>query len=243
MLKTKPVSQTLKIAGIAASVSLASLVISPKANAASLFFSDSSSFSNQVTELDGEPQLIVSKYKPTAGQKITQVLISLTTNLSSTGTIKNNAAQAQTFTVGTAVDTYDFVAVDGSPAVLSTLTPFPDSPLIGKQKYTKLASGESSSFGTYSINGSTSVSFTNASDIAQFLGSGTFGVSPYTSIFTSIAGGGGNVSTNITTLTGATFKVDYYGEEVPEPFTILGTLTAAGFGVAMKKFKSQQNIA
>ncbi|BAZ29175.1 hypothetical protein NIES4074_16130 [Cylindrospermum sp. NIES-4074] len=243
MLTTTPISRTLKIAGLVASVSLASLVVTPKANAATVLFSSTSSdsFSNLVTELNGTPKLTVSKYNPLAGETITKVLVSLSASLTSGGTITNTAAQAQTFTVGTFVDKYKLVPVAGAPAVLSTLNPFPSSPLIGKQEYSELAPNTPSGFGPFTINGSNSIAFTNAADIGQFLGSGNFSVAPFTSIFTGIAGGGGNVSTNITTLASATFTVEYQGEKpVPEPLTILGTLTAAGLGVAMKKFKSRQ---
>jgi hypothetical protein len=241
MLTTTPISRTLKIAGLVASVSLASLVATPKANAASVLFSSSDSFSNLVTELEGTPKLTVSKYKPLAGETITKVLVSLSASLTSGGTITNTATQAQTFTVGTFVDTYNVEPVPGAPAALSTLSLFTTKDLIGKEKYTKLAPNTPAGFGSFTTNDSTSVAFTNAADIVQFLGSGNFSVAPFTSIFTGVAGGGGNVSTNITTLASAKFTVEYQGEKaVPEPLTILGTLTAAGLGIAMKKFKSRQ---
>jgi hypothetical protein len=243
VVTTKPVALSLKIAGLAASVSLASLVVAPKANAVSLFTS-TDSFANQTTELAGAPQLTVSKYTQQVGETVTQVIVRLTASLKSTGTITNTAPQAQTFTVSTRVNQYDFVPSTGAPSALSTLSPFTAFATIGQQTYTGLAPNTPTAFGPATANALTSATFTGA-QIAQFLGSGTFGFDPFTTILTAISGGGGNVTTNITTLAGATLEVEYIGERtaVPEP-TTMGLLASVGGLFAMKKrFGSLKNKA
>jgi hypothetical protein len=244
VVTTKPVALSLKIAGLAASVSLTSLVLAPKANAVTLFTS-SNSFANQVTELNGAPPLTVSKYTPLAGETVTQILVKLTASLTSTGTIKNTAAQAQSFDVFTQAKKYQFNPSTGSPVALTTLNPFAAFAVIGSESYINLAAGATSAFGPGTANASSSVSFTTAAQIAQFLGSGTFGFDPFTQILTAISGGGGNVTTNITTFADATLEVEYIGERtaVPEP-TTMGLLASVGGLFAMKKrFGFQKNKA
>jgi hypothetical protein len=241
VVTTKPVALSLKIAGLAASVSLASLVVAPKANAVSLFTS-TDSFATQITELNGAPKLKVSKYTAGPGEVINAVIVKLTASLKSSGTITNTAAQAQSFTVRTRVDQYDFNPSTGAPVALSTLSPFAPLAVIGQQSYTLLAPNTPTNFGPGTASASTSVSFTGT-QIAQFLGSGTFGFDPSTLILTAVSGGGGNVTTNITTFADATLEVEYVGERtpVPEP-TTMGLLASVGGLFAMKKrFGSQKN--
>jgi hypothetical protein len=241
---TKPVALSLKMAGLAASVSLASLVAVPKANAITLF-TDNASFSNAITELNAAPVLTLDKYTPQAGETVTQVIVRLNASLRSEGSITNVAANPQTFTVSTLVAQYNVTPSLGSPSSLRTLTPFAPFALIGARTYTSLPPNTPTPFGSFTINGSDSLTLTSAGDIAQLLEGGTFSFNPFTQISTSITGGGGNVTTNIATFASAFLEVEYIGDRAPEPIpepVSMGLLVSIGGLFAMKKkFGSQTN--
>ncbi len=233
------------LAGLTASVSLASLMISPKANAVTYtLFTDTSSFNPQLTELNGTPTLTLNKYTPKAGETVTEVDFTLTGNLTSQGNIVNTASGSNSFTVKTFVDQFDIMQAQDPNA--SLLVGLPSSTLIASVKYTSVPSNTSLAFGPATKSISSIATFINSSDIAQFLGSGTYNLYPYTGISTSIVGGGGNVTTSINTYAGATLTVNYIGTKattVPFEFSsdsviipCAGTLV----GISLLKRKRQR---
>lgn len=247
MISTKPLYQALKIAGLAASVSLASLVISPKANAVLLQPAQTVSFTNRVTELTGTPQLTVNKYS--GAGIVNQVVVTILGNLSSTGTLTNNSVTAQDFDVNTS-GRLRLTPVSGAPSALVTANVIPTGTLIGAiQEYTAVPAGGEVIFPTQTVNNQYSLTITNLAQISEFLGAGTFSYAPTTSIGTTIFGGGGNIVSRISTVASASLKVEYFGvaappSEVPEPSSILGILALTGSGAAMmRKFKSLVKLA
>lgn len=238
------------IAGIAASVSLTSLVIAPtKAHALTSFFSSPSSFTNELTELQGSPLLTVSRYNPQTGQTVTEVRITLNASLKSEGTVTNTAPNAQSFIASTSIDEYYFTPSADAPKALSSIEPIFSTAIngrIGRQSYTAVPSNGQRNFGPFSISSNTFVlSFTNPTDIVGFLGTGTFSLEPTTGIFTSISGGGGNVRTNIQTFASANFTVEYLGNTVPVPFELssnLGITAFAGTFLGFSWWKRQRHL-
>ncbi|MEH1845357.1 MAG: choice-of-anchor E domain-containing protein [Nostoc sp.] len=227
MLSKQYIKQGNYIVGLATLLSLSSLFLSSKANALDgLLYSQTASFSNQLTELDGTPVLTLNQYNQQIGQTVTDVKFTITGTLTSSGTVKNTAAQAQTFTVTILPTTFDLMPDGSSPAALRNYGPF--SPLdsftkIGSLKYTSLASNTSANFGPYSINNNSSptiVIFNQSTDIAGFLGTGTFSFNPSTEIGTSVSGGGGNITTSIMTSASAAITVEYYGTTTTVPFEL-----------------------
>lgn len=247
-MKNKPfIFKNLKFAGILTAASIGSLAVASGADAA-LLFSDTASFTNQLTELNGGPVLTLSKYNPGSGFNVDRVVVSLSGSLRSSGSVTNTAAQAQTFTASTRVAQYDFTPGAGAPDVLQTLQPFSSLALIGSKRYTNLAPNTPSGFGPFTINGSDSDTYLG-SDIAGFLGTGTLTINPFTEILTAFQGGGGNVANSIQTVADATLTIEYYGEQqitpppspastTPEPSIVLGLGTLSLLGLFNKNRNS-----
>lgn len=235
------INLTSKLAGTVALASVGSLAFAFNADAASLLFTSSDSFTNEKTELTGMPQLNVIKYVPAANETITEVQVMVMAGLNSVGTITNNAAQAQSFTVLSTVNQFDLVPSQTPP---NTLQPFPvPFTVIGSQNYNMLASGASAPFGPFSITGMDSDSFIGAA-IAPFIGPGTVLFDPFTTIFTIFQGGGGNVAANIETFADATVSIKYFGEKdvvTPEPSALLGLGILTGLGFIGKKRASKKS--
>ncbi len=235
-------------------VSLSSLAISPKAEALTPLSSQTVQFTNQLTELNGTPLLTLNKYNDNATNPLVQVGLTFDTTLNSSGTVTNTASGAQTFTVLLSVLEFN-LDVDplNAPSALvgQTYSPFTTNALIGSRRYASLAPNTPAAFGLFTINASTGTTFTAAPDLAGFVGAGTFSFAPSTTILTSYSGGGGNVSTNISTFADARVTVTYYGN-VPfdTPYgpaiPVLGSIVAlaamrkARKNLALKSCNSQQ---
>lgn len=197
--------------------------VSP-ANAIILTF-QTSSFTNQITELDGEangfPLLTVNRYTPLAGETVTSVIVTITANLASSGTVTNNNPSTSTFRVTSLAGQYDFNPLAGAPAALTafgTFSPIPSGTAIGTQQlFSSVPVGATRPFSLQTVSGSASQTFTGT-DIAGFLGSGSYSYAPLTSIGTVVSGGGGNIAANIATFAGGTLTVQYEGTSVPVPF-------------------------
>ncbi|MDM9383285.1 choice-of-anchor E domain-containing protein [Chlorogloeopsis sp. ULAP01] len=234
------------VAGLAASISVSSLFVAPKANALT-FFTQTTSFSNQVTELAGTPVLTLDKYNPQPGEIVTDVKFTITATLSSSGTVTNTAANPQTFTVRVEPTFFDLTPGANAPAALQTYSPLASYTEIGRTRYTNLAPNTPTQFGPFTINNNASpmiVTFSQPIDIAGFLGTGTFSFEPFTEIFTGVSGGGGNVATNITTLASASITVEYNGTSNPPtvPFEFssnvaIGSFVGIMFGLSWWKRK------
>jgi hypothetical protein len=194
---------------ILALASLSSLAIAPQAKALDSLGSFTDSFTNQITELADAPVLTLSQYSGSG--TLEQVVFTVNATLASSGNVTNTASGSQTFNVATQAFLYDLTPGAGGPASLTTFSPLPGGATIGSQLYSGLASGATSAFGLFSINGSTGATFTDPTAVLQFVGSGTFDFLPSTLIATNIAGGGGNVATNISTLASADITVEYFG--------------------------------
>ncbi|MDJ0733716.1 MAG: choice-of-anchor E domain-containing protein [Nostocaceae cyanobacterium] len=209
-----------RLAGLAAVAYFTSLAVSPKANALSpLLWSDSDYFINQATELNGNPALTVDKLDASFyGVTVDTVIVRINATLASSGTVTNTASSPQTFPVFALIQQFDWTPGSGAPAALSTLQPFTPFQTISTQTYTDLAPNTPTPFSLASINGSADQTFTSATDINQFLGTGSFSVDPFTTILSSFAGGGGNVNLDISTFANATLTVEYYGTGTPIPF-------------------------
>lgn len=243
MENTKFMSLTGKIAGTMAVASIGSFAVALNADAASLLFQDTASFSNEKTELTGMPELIVEKYVPPANVTITEVQIMYSASLMSSGTITNNAAQTQSFTILSVVNQFDLVPDQNPPETLSPFAPFTT---IGSQSYT-LAAGESAPFGPFTLNSPMLTESYTGGDIASFIGPGDVTFSPFTNIFTIIQGGGGNIATDIETFADATVQIKYFGEVIPpppttpEPSAMAGFAVLAGLGFMTKKRASKKS--
>jgi hypothetical protein len=260
MVKTMLVKQYTKkincIVGLATLLSLGSLFLDSKANALTgLLYSQTASFSNELTELDGTPALTLNQYNNMPGQMVTDVKFTFTATLSSSGTVTNTAANPQTFFVTLTPDQFDLTPDVNAPAALQAYGSF--SPLssftqIGKLKYTSLAPNTPKDFinpitlKPYEINDTLIVTFNQATDITGFLGTGTFSFNPYTLIGTTLSGGGGNITTSIATYASASITVEYYDNSTPPPVPFdlssnvgIGSFFGIMFGLSWWKRKRQ----
>jgi hypothetical protein len=252
---TKSLTRVLQVAGIAATVSLTSLAVAPKAQAA-LLFTDSAFFENEVTDLDpSDPSLTLtlSKFNP-IGKTVNKVVVSLEkAEIVSSGSITNTSRNPRTFTVETKLNQFTISPNAGAPAALSAFNPFSASPAtpvtLASQTFTNLARNATANFGPFTNTTSSEQIFETASDISQFLGVGTFSFSPFTDIDTIITSLGGNNINNIDTSASVRVTVAYYGIEdpqtpprLPEASTTLGILGLAGAAFVSKKLSSLQKL-
>lgn len=199
---------------------------------------DSASFSGLTTELSAEA-LRVDKFEAIVGQTLDQVIVTITGQLDSSGTVTNNAAGSETFSVSTLAQQYSGALAGGITALPSTFDVFAPFTSIHAEAYTLAGGGTSDSFGPggASTGGPLTVlDTTDALDLVQFIdtnlvGTDQFGYDFTTMILTTISGGGGNVATNINTTADATLTVTYLFSEdsvdVPEPASIV----LLGFGL------------
>ena len=211
-------------------------VVGSSANAALI-----DSFSGQVTELADQP-LTVDLFDDLGGTRtLINVLVSLSGTLFSDGTVTNTADQAQTFNVSTLGQIFQGTTDVGAPSVLPTLVILPlfGNTVIASETFVDAGVGVALPFGPGSVSAAVTFGTADPLDLAQFVGPGSFTYLMDTLIATSVAGGGGNVDTTITTLADATLEVVYEFNEiaaVPEPATLLlmgvGLL---GFGAARMK--------
>jgi hypothetical protein len=243
MYKTKSAFSKPKAIVILATASLASLAISPKAEALNLLSTQTQSFTNQLTELNGNPQLTFNQYN--GPDTLQEVVFTVAASLTSSGTVTNNAGTSQNFSVRLIPSQYDLNAAPGAPAALlallnpntfGTFSPLDDSNItqVGPQSYVGLAPGATANFGPFTVNGSSSATFNTSGDVGGFVGAGSYSFAPFTSIGTLITGGGGNVTTNITTFASASITVEYFGtvattpEPVPFGFSTNASLVVFG---------------
>lgn len=193
----------------------------------------SDSFSNLLTELVGE-SLRVGLFDSTQGT-LNRVVVTMSGDLASQGTVRNTAAQAQNFTVSTRAQLYTGTAAAGSPAALPSLVDiFAPFALIGQQSYVQLAPDVPVPFGPVSASTGifTVLDTTDAGELAQFLGAGDFGYDVDSLILTAIQGGGGNIVTSIETLAGATLAVEYQFTPRPTQAPVPATLPLVALGLA-----------
>jgi hypothetical protein len=232
MVATKPITQALKIAGLAASVSLASLAISPEAHA--VVITRTASFSGQIANSSGPfNPLTINQYNPILGDIINSITINVVGSLTTTGTIRNNSTGSRNYNVTSTVSQFAFE----EPNLSSVISLVNGSTTIGStQTFSSVLPGQTRTFDPQTLNVSSTL-VVDPGDYAALLGGGTFSLSPSYQIGTT-AGGGSGLITNLTTLANANLEVAYDVTNVPEPTTMLGMLALTGTGAAMmKKFK------
>ncbi|MEM9093274.1 MAG: choice-of-anchor E domain-containing protein [Cyanobacteria bacterium P01_F01_bin.53] len=231
------------LSGIALGV--ATLLTAPAT--AALLFSDSDSFENILTELTGGPKLSVSRYD--GGGIVNDIKLTFSSALRTSGEIVNTAAQAQDFSLTLFAGQYDLVPAAGSPVALPTFSALTlDSPFgqtIGSQAYVALAPDTLTPFGEFEVTGDESLSITDITAIADFIGTGDITFEPFTQILTLGQGGGGNVDTFVDTVADGTLTIEYFGAppvtsptSVPEP-SVMGGMVALGALGLRKKLKRQ----
>ena len=217
--------KTLALAGIA------SFALATSANA--LTITDSDSLGPQTTELmSAVDKLTVDQFDTLGGTRtLEKVTVTIDYRIDSSGTVTNNAAQAQSF----AVTVSSMFSSDGGPAPIGSLG---GNLQIGPVNFVNLGSGASEAFGPAFDDDQAMSMFTSAADLAAFIGNGTWTIGLNTDSGQMIVGGGGNIVANIATEASATLTVDYeYRErtQVDEPAALgMAGLALAGM-IALRR--------
>jgi hypothetical protein len=182
-------------------------------------------FGPQLTELAGA--LTFDKWVSTAlpgfVQTLTGVTITLGGSIDSTGSLTNNSAQTQSFTVTLSSD-FTYAAGPGTPVILASHLPATVSGTTGAIPFT-LGPSQSPSF---SANFSTAAApLTITGSLADFLGPGIFQLDATTATQYAFVGGGGNLLTNLTTIASASVFLEY-DFETARPASVPGPIAGAG---------------
>jgi hypothetical protein len=190
------------------------------------------SFSNplQTTEISQTGTL--AKFDSNLGH-LTSLSLTLTGDLSTIITLKNNATQTQTAKSTTSVDLF-FGSTEGALAILFAN---PVVSLTGTTGFQTLASGASVTLGPLTNNGSWVLTTSNAAALAALsaLGGGTFGLDCHSISGVAVSGGGGNVASSQATQAacGASLSYTY---DVPEPDALaLVGLALAGIALVTRR--------
>jgi hypothetical protein len=165
----------------------------------------------------------VSGALPGFVQTLTGVTITLGGSINSTGSLTNNSAQTQSFTVTLSSD-FTYAAGPGTPVNLASHLPSTFSGTTGATPFT-LAPSQSTSF---SANLSPAASpLTITGSLADFLGPGTFQLDATTATQYAFVGGGGNLLTNLNTFASASVFLEY-DFETARPASVPGPIAGAG---------------
>lgn len=243
---TKSIVRVLQVAGIAA-ISVISLAVAPQADAA-LLSTNSASFTRQPIDIEPsnpDVKLTLSKYNPSLREIVQKVVVTLESEIESSGSMTNNSSRTRNFTVVSQLGEFIVSPNAGAPAALGAFNLFSTSPELVSQAFT-LNKGETANFGPFVKSDTSLQTFENTSDIQQFLGVGNFSFSP-SALVNAMFIGSGHSNFQINTLASVKLTVDYYGEpivsnppRVPEASTTLGIIGLAGAAFVSKKLGAWQ---
>ena len=238
---------------LASAVAFGAIALAP----GSAFAALTDSFSLLTTELNNQP-LRVDKFNDQGGTLIlTGVTITLTSSLHNggapivggvvpDGTVTNNAAGPETFTVSFRAQSFTANAVGIAGLGQQTLwAPFD---LISQQTFNNLGAGASAAYTATDTNSPSNPVVVNPA-LAGFVGAGQFGYDLNTQILQSITGGGGNIALDINTYASATLTVAYTsrpagGGSAPIPTSVaLMGLGLVALGSKARGKKKQALIA
>jgi len=210
---------------LAAATTLAGIVATTgSANAASLSYDTSTGL--QQTDLD--TTLSVQKFNSSLGT-LNSVILQFTSNLQGNATVTNNSkTKSGIFSFSSDGDVELNNAKTGD-TILSL------SPSVQSQKIT-LGALKSITSPTLTASDTTTQTFTNASFLKSFIGTGNLNFGLSATALSTFAGSG-NFSSTISTYADAYLKVtyDYTAKAVPEPSALLGIGVMAGFGIISRK--------
>ena len=165
---------------------------------------------------------------PTDTVTLNSIQVSFTAGAQTLGTVTNTAAQAQTFNFTLSLDEFlasGATSSSGTAARNEILANFQESGAknvnnsFGKAFYT-LNSGQSATYpvgaiGPVAVSNTGNLSYSDATSISNFSGTGTFGFDMDTVSSQAIGGGGGNVVSALNTTAGGTLTVVYNYTDTP----------------------------
>jgi hypothetical protein len=212
---------------LAAATTLAGIVATTgAANAASLSYDTSTGL--QETDLD--TTLSVQKFNSSLGT-LNSVILQFTSNLQGNASVTNNSKTKSGIFSFSSDGDVELNNEKTGDTILSL------SPSVQSQKIT-IAALKSITSPTLTASESTTQTFTNASFLKSFIGTGNLNFGLSATALSSFVGTG-NFSSTISTYADAYLKVtyDYTAKTVPEPSALLGIGVMAGFGIISKKKK------
>lgn len=209
-------------------------------------------FNNSLALFD---RATIAAANPGKSVTLNDVVLTFNTQVSTGGSLQNQANQAQTFTFGLGLDSYlgrgtvsgagaaaqnIIIANFGAGTTGNVAQSFP------RLTYTNLPSGSTAGYPTpgnpnaiSTLSASPTFTLTDTASLSAFTGVGTLNLNTSTITSTSISGGGGNIAANLNTLAGGSFTItyDYTLAAVPEPSTwmLSGIGAVGGLGLALRQ--------
>ena len=201
-------------------------------------------FSNALTLFDRSAVLAAN---PGNSVTLDDVVLTFTTQVSTGGSLQNQASQSQSFSFSLALNSYvggGSVSGTGATAQNIIVTNFGSGSAgdvtqnFPRVTYTDVATNATVGYpNSANPNAITTLStsptrtLTDATSLSAFTGTGSFNLSLSTLTSLAVSGGGGNIAANLNTLAGGTFRLqyDYTLAAVPEPST--WGMVAAGAGL------------
>jgi hypothetical protein len=199
------------------------------------------SISSPMSDTDWQTTLGFNKFDSSLGT-LNHVDILMNATVIGSGSIQNNGTSTAT---GTATLSSQVELFDSNSNSLGFIQPiFTDR--FRTIDSTALAAGSTRTYSSVTVSKSENFSYSDTLTLAYFTGAGQGSL---TAIASGVSGwtGSSNITANFSTQASAAYTVTYnYSapantEAVPEPLTILGALTAVGFGVAFKRHAAKVN--
>ena len=201
----------------------------------------SQSINSPMSDTDWESTFGFNKFDSSLGT-LNKVDILMNASVVGSGSIQNIGTSVAT---GTATLASQVELFDSNSNSLGLIQPiFTDR--FRTNDGTALAAGATKTYSSVTASRSQNYSFSDELTLAYFTGAGQGSL---TAIASGVSGwtGSSNINANFSTRASAAYTVVYTysaptnSQAVPEPLTILGALTAVGFGVAFKRHATKVN--
>jgi hypothetical protein len=206
---------------------LAVTILAAPAKAATVTYTTSTPVPFTLT--DWTPTSLLFQQFNTSLGTLQSVTLSFSSDLQTTLTVTNTALSSSS---GTAKTELQLTINDGGNHLASS----PQFDILSPAYSYSLNSGDSSSSGLLSQSSTSNNTYTTAPVLAEFTGTGNFGITATTFTQTVLSNTGGNTAASQVTQADLTGSVTYTYIPVPEPSSALMALTGLGMVAGFRRF-------